>query len=431
MISLRTAVPKPVFRALADRYGKKTGLPLLLIDRRGRIEHRLGECSLCERLLGRADRGHRETCRSKMIKAVEEAARWGEGYITNCPSGLIMFAVPIVQERQLLGGLVSGFAASPEMKKDIGQEILDKLKAGRPGVPARIRKPLKPRVVSLRRIREDVSLLMKMTRDFQISDVAFLEERREKNAQQFKIAGFFEEIKKSGPNVARRILDKEEEILQKVKLGDKPGAREILNEFLGSIFFESGMNFDIIKVRAIELIVMISRAAMEAGVDARGLLGLNYSFLTDLNGATDLDELVSRVSDILENFIVKVSATKDKKRKVRIRQIREFIEKNFTKKITAREAAAAGGLSVSRALHLIREETGLSLSEFVSRMRVDYSKYLLLNTDVPIVNLATEAGFFDQSHFTRTFKKAEKLTPFQFRRKYRPAGDFVLQNIMK
>jgi two-component system, response regulator YesN len=427
MISLRTLVPKPVFRALSERFGKRTGLPLILIDRLGRTVLQSGDCGLCERLLGREDGGLKQACRSKMIKAVEEAARWGEGYITNCASGLIMFAVPIVQERQLLGGLVSGFAASPEMRKDIGQEILDKLKARRPDLPSPPRKPLVPRVVSLKRIRRDASSLLNLAGDLHITDAADLEERREKQAQQFKIAGFFEEVKKSGPNVARRILDKEEEILQKVKLGDKPGAREILNEFLGSIFFESGMDFDIIKVRVIELIVMISRAAMEAGVDARGLLGPNYSFLTDLNKTTDLEELVSRVSDILENFIVKVSATKDKKRKVRIRGIKEYVERNFTKRITAREAAEAGGLSVGRALHLIREETGLSLSEYVRKMRVDYSKYLLLNTDIPIVNLATEAGFFDQSHFTRTFKKAEKLTPLQFRRKYRPAGDFVHQ----
>jgi two-component system response regulator YesN len=78
-----------------------------------------------------------------------------------------------------------------------------------------------------------------------------------------------------------------------------------------------------------------------------------------------------------------------------------------------------GGLSTSRSLHLFKEETGLSLSEYIKRLRVDYGKYLLLNTDVNIADCAIEAGFFDQSHFTKTFKQMEKSTPAQFRRKYK------------
>jgi AraC-like DNA-binding protein len=131
-----------------------------------------------------------------------------------------------------------------------------------------------------------------------------------------------------------------------------------------------------------------------------------------------------KVKDILENFIAKVSSAKDKKRKVRIREICGYIEQNFTGKITAAEAARVAGLSVGRALHLIKEETGLSLSEYIKRLRIDYGKYLLLNTDVSLADVAAAAGFFDQSHFTRTFKRAEKMTPFHFRRKYKPEADF-------
>jgi len=76
-------------------------------------------------------------------------------------------------------------------------------------------------------------------------------------------------------------------------------------------------------------------------------------------------------------------------------------------------------LSTSRCLHLFKEETGLSLSEYIKKVRIDYGKYLLLNTNVKIADCAIEAGFFDQSHFTKTFKQVEKSTPAQFRRKFR------------
>ena len=354
-----------------------------------------------------------------MLKAIEEAFRWGEGYITNCPLGLIMFAVPIVLNKKLIGGFLSGFAIFPEMRKDFVDEIAQNLGDFYESMDELKLRDLKFKIFSLEKVRENVSYLMALTKQFQINDLNFLEDRKARYIQQYKIANFLDDLKKNRSDVARKILDKQEEIIQKVKLGDKTGAREILNEFLGSIFFESGMNFEIIKVRIIELVVIISRTAIEAGVDAKDLMGLNYSYFTELNKATDLDELLFKLNDILTNFINKVSATKEKKKKIKIRRMIDYINQNFTRKLRSDEVARICGLSTSRCLHLFKEETGLSLSEYIKKVRIDYGKYLLLNTNVKIADCAIEAGFFDQSHFTKTFKQVEKSTPAQFRRKFR------------
>jgi len=354
-----------------------------------------------------------------MLKAIEEAFRWGEGYITNCPIGLIMFAVPIVFNQKLLGGFLSGFAIFPEMRKDFIEEITQNLRGCDEAIDESKLRDLKFKIFSHRKVRNNVSYLLALTKQFQINDLSFLEDRRAKYIQQYKIANFLDDLKKNRPNVAQKILDKQDEIIQKVKLGDKTGAREILNEFLGSIFFDSGMNFEVIKVRIIELVVIISRTAIEAGVDAKDLMGLNYSNFTELNKTTDLDELLFKLNDILTNFINRVSASKEKKKKIKIRKMIEYIDKNFTRKLTSEEIARISGLSMSRCLHLFKEETGMSLSEYIKKLRVDYGKYLILNADISLADCSIEVGFFDQSHFTKTFKQVEKMTPSQFRRKYK------------
>jgi two-component system response regulator YesN len=354
-----------------------------------------------------------------MIRAINEAFRWGEGYITTCPTGLIMFAVPVVYNRKLIGGFLSGFAVFPEMKKDIDEEIYENLKKYCDPDTDLSRKKLELRVFSLEEVREDVSFLFVLTRKYNINDIIFLKDVNEKYVQQYKIANFLDDLKRSTYDIGRKIFDKQDEIIQKVILGDKTGAREILNEFLGSIFFESGMNFEILKVRIIELVVIISRTAIEAGVEAKELFGLNYSYLTDLNKVTDIEELLHKLTEILENFINKVSTTKEKKRKTKVHRMREYINQNFTKEVTASNVAKSAGLSVSRALHLFKEETGMSLSNFITKLRIDYGKYLLLNTDVNIAHLANEVGFYDQSHFTKYFKKFERITPSRFRLKYK------------
>ena len=416
---LQKIVPETKFRVLSRKYTARTGLPLVLLNTSGEILYSGEKCTICEEALTCGNSVLMSNCRLKMLKAIEEAFRWGEGYITNCPVGLIVYAVPVVLDQRLIGGFLSGFAIFPEMRQDFIEEIAENLKAFDEKVNESKFRDLKLKIFSLKKVRENVSYLLNLTRQFQINYMHFLVDRRAKYIQQYKIANFLDYLKKNKQDVARKILDKQEEIIQKVKLGDKTGAREILNEFLGTIFFESGMNFEIIKVRIIELVVIISRTAIEAGVDAKDLMGLNYSYFTELNKTTDLDELLFKLNDILTNFINRVSLIKEKKKKIKIKKMIDYVNQNFTRKIKSENVAAVTGLSTSRCLHLFKEETGVSLSEYVKKLRVDYGKYLLLNTDITLADCAIEAGFFDQSHFTKTFKQVEKMTPSQFRREYK------------
>jgi two-component system response regulator YesN len=410
------------FGEICRKYSSRTGLPLVLADLEGHIHFKSRCCRVCHELMAHQDKGLNRKCRMKMVMAVREAYRWGEGYITTCPAGLIIFAVPLIFNKRLVAGLLSGFAVFPEMKKDIREEIAGNLEdfgvTVKPGPLARLR----IKVLLLEDVREFVSFLLALTHRYRLNDLALLKEINERYVRQYKIANVMEELKKKSPEDTRQIFDKQNEIIQLVKLGDKTGAREILNEFLGSIFFQSGMNFETIKVRLIELVVMICRAAIEAGGEAKELLGLDYSYLTDLNKATDLEKLLFKVTEILENFIHKVSLIKMKKKKIKMDAVCEYIKKNFAHKISARDVARVAGLSTSRALHLFKEVTHQSLSGYIRKLRIDYGKHLLLNSDLDIADVAVEAGFFDQSHFSKTFKRAARIPPARFRRKYKPVA---------
>ncbi len=77
---------------------------------------------------------------------------------------------------------------------------------------------------------------------------------------------------------------------------------------------------------------------------------------------------------------------------------------------------------MSRALHLFRKESGVSLSAYVARQRIDYAIYLMKNTDRSMADIASECGFFDQSHFTKTFQALEHMPPSHYKRKARAAA---------
>ncbi len=91
------------------------------------------------------------------------------------------------------------------------------------------------------------------------------------------------------------------------------------------------------------------------------------------------------------------------------------IERNFTDAIYLEELAALAGLSVCRFVTVFRRQVGLTPHRFICHRRICHAK-LLLREGVPMALAASEAGFFDQSHFSRHFKNICGITPGRYLR---------------
>lgn len=317
---------------------------------------------------------------------------------------------------------MSGFSVFPQMEKDIRDEALSSL--ARHGIRYRLgpRTKLRFRVVPSDTLRRNAGLLFDLTASHGVNDMELIGESREKSIQQFTIANYLADARDGTQDLVASVVRMQSEIIDKVVLGDLAGSREIINRFLGVIFLESGMNFDVLKVRLLEFIIIISRAAIEKGISSDGLLGPHYSYLTDINAATGFDELFWKVTKALENFSGTVSEQLGRRTHVHVTRMKEYVKKNFTTKVAARDVAAAAGISVSRALHVFRAESGLPLSSYIARERIEYAKYLMDHTADTMAMIASECGFFDQSHFTKTFQALEHMPPSQYKRKARAAA---------
>jgi two-component system, response regulator YesN len=409
---------------LAGEFHAATGLPLILTDTDGRRLWGRGGCALAARLSPSTRR--EKLCGAHRRKAVEESFRWGEPCISVCPLGLVTVAVPLSHGRRLCGGLISGFCIFPQMEQDMREEVEQRIRGLgiRAGLGPRAR--LRFRVIPSEGLRRGSRLLFDLAAAYGLSDAEQIAESRARSLQQFSIANYLEDVREGRQGLITSLANMENEIIDKVVLGDINGSREIINRFLGVIFLESGMNFDMLKVRLLELIVIISRAAISKGISADGLLGPRYSYLTDINAAAGFDDLFWRVTKALENFTRAVSEEKSRTALAHMTRMKDFLSKNFTGKVAARDVAASAGLSTSRALHLFKKETGMPLSAYVTRSRVDYAVYLLKNTDRGMAEIASECGFFDQSHFTKTFRALQGIPPLRYRNRLReslPSGE--------
>ncbi len=94
---------------------------------------------------------------------------------------------------------------------------------------------------------------------------------------------------------------------------------------------------------------------------------------------------------------------------------REQIRERFLEAPGVEELAATAGVQAAQLARAFRVHYGESIGEYARRLRLEWAAENLVRTDVCLASLAAEAGFADQSHFTRAFRRQYGLPPGQYR----------------
>ena len=209
--------------------------------------------------------------------------------------------------------------------------------------------------------------------------------------------------------------DKEKKLTFAIMTGNFNEARMYLNEILGHIFFASADNLDAIKIRAMELTVMISRASLDGGADMNSVYLLNLEYITDFFKLDSIEEVCFALIDILNRFSNETFKVEQVKHVDLLSKAISYISANYMHKITLEDLAAHIYLSPSYLCRIFKEEMKTNFSSYLNKVRVEKSKILLLSEQLSITEIAILVGFCDQSYFNKVFKKLTGLTPKKFR----------------
>lgn len=98
-----------------------------------------------------------------------------------------------------------------------------------------------------------------------------------------------------------------------------------------------------------------------------------------------------------------------------LRSAREMLDGQFGEPISVRGLAREAAVHPVHFAATFRRFYGCSVGEYVRRQRLQYARTRLADPEVPLAQIAAEAGFADQSHLTRTFKRFTGMTPSRYR----------------
>ena len=117
-----------------------------------------------------------------------------------------------------------------------------------------------------------------------------------------------------------------------------------------------------------------------------------------------------------ESMLVHVEGVESKGDLLWINQVKEYINDNPLSPISLQELSHLLGLHPNYIVRKFKAITGMKLSDYLTKIRLEYSISNLILTQENLTNVALKSGFYDQSHFNRNFKKYLETTPKLFRK---------------
>jgi len=318
----------------------------------------------------------KNNCMFLHMNAVNEARLLGGSYIYLCPQGFVFWTSPFYSGERLAGALISG-----GIKGSINNS-------------GRIKALAKIMVICADQISKRNTHLANITHT--VNSAEFENNEKPEN-EAYSI-------------ILERIL------LADLRRGDNKEAMKILHKLIDIRYREVKCDFSVFRLKAIELAVLLSRAASDTNdINDNSILEINYCYLKKMEESTNISEITDILSGFTEKMAEKIFSFHGVRHFPAIRKAERFIWENYTRKLSLREIADVSGLSAPYFSTIFREEMGENLSNYINRLRVDKAAVMLVTTNIPISVIAKTCGFEDQSWFLKIFKNNTGFTPGKYR----------------
>ncbi|MCH4887550.1 helix-turn-helix domain-containing protein [Acidaminobacter sp. JC074] len=402
----------PVIKELLEVFYHSTGISAKFIDDNGKTISSIGdEFSFCNYFHSIADKSN---CNQTHLYSGLQAKLQGEAYIFFCHAGLTEFTYPVSYEGVFKGSFIAGPILMAYPDEYFVDEIIKKNHLDI-NEKSRIKSYVRTiPVVEPPRVRHLSKLLQLMVSSQINDDLMEMKKRQTKTEQQMAILNTISDYKSSTHDFYP--FDKEQALLKYVRKGESQKARQVLNELLGYIFYDTGVDIEVSKSRALEMSALISRAAIEGGADAHLLFGLSNQYIKDLSDVKSMDDLSFWMLTILNNFTEHVINVNDAGHPLVIRNALKYIHGHYLKSITLQDTADKVELSPKYFSAIFKKEMKIAFSEYINVLRINDAKRMLKNTNQTVLEIAISLGFEDQSYFTKVFKKHTSLTPLKYRK---------------
>lgn len=193
---------------------------------------------------------------------------------------------------------------------------------------------------------------------------------------------------------------------------------DILREYIDQLYLEYH-DVNVISKRLQELAKLILKIAEELGVgDTNELVvqmeKLKIKYLLYNNKHDAYNEVIKMVDIVFDRMNLKGKLSDGG-----MKSVIDYIERNLKRGISLEDVANHVNISTYYLSKIFKKEMGVNFITYVTDRKMDLAKEMLINTDIPVLNIALDLAYNEANYFSKAFKKKTGLTPSEYREKYR------------
>ena len=181
---------------------------------------------------------------------------------------------------------------------------------------------------------------------------------------------------------------------------------DILREYIDQLYLEEH-DVNIISKRLQEIAKAVVRISEELGItDTNELVvqmeKLKIKYLLYNNKHDAYNEIIKMVDILFDKMNIKGKLSEGG-----MKAVIDYIERNHV------------NISTYYLSKIFKKEMGVNFITYVTDRKMDLAKEMLVNTDIPVLNIALDLAYNEANYFSKAFKKKTGLTPSEYREKYR------------
>ncbi len=210
------------------------------------------------------------------------------------------------------------------------------------------------------------------------------------------------------------------EFYNSIKNGDEKKVKQLFSETLSN---KSGLgilsenHLQSLKYHFVITAALVARYCIEGGLNYSEAYTLSDYYILTADKCTSTTDISNLHKEMCLDYTNKMKQLKKKKiYSIHISKCLDYIYDNLHTRITINTLSSHVGLSNAYLSRLFKEETGMTVTDYIQHQKIATAKHMLIYSDYTISEISSILAFPSHSYFSEIFKTHTSLTPSEYKR---------------
>lgn len=188
-----------------------------------------------------------------------------------------------------------------------------------------------------------------------------------------------------------------------------------LHDLIQDAFSPKKESLETVKMRALELSNWLAKIDSVSGLLDEEVASANLSRLKEIENQSSVENLHNWLGEITNSFYKTTFKLHDVQHGDALARAIRYIHQNYNEDVSMEDVSHIAALSYSYFSRIFKKEVGVNFNDYLTHIRIEKSKKILISCDISLLEIAQKCGFKDQSYYSKAFKKVTGMSPGKFR----------------